>query len=63
METNSAQAMDDPKAAFCYAAKFDYPAVADAAAPHTLGESLESMEKRMEGYPSTVYAWVRSKPP
>lgn len=50
--------MDDPKSAFCYAAKFNYPAVADAAAPHTLNESLESMEKRMEGYPTTVYAWV-----
>lgn len=50
--------MNDPKSAFCYAAKFDYPVVADAAAPHTLGESLQSMEQSLEGYPTTVYAWV-----
>jgi hypothetical protein len=50
--------MDNPKTVFCYAAKFNYPAVADVAAPYTLGEALVNMEKRMWGYPTTIYAWV-----
>ncbi|KAF6752325.1 hypothetical protein DFP72DRAFT_815540, partial [Ephemerocybe angulata] len=49
---------EDPVQSLCYAAKFDYPAIADTVAPCTIATSLVEMEACSKRDHKLLYAWV-----
>lgn len=48
-----------PAMSLCYAVKFDYPGIANAAAPYTITTSLEDMEEISKMDHRLLYAWLR----
>ncbi|KAF5311302.1 hypothetical protein D9611_012604 [Ephemerocybe angulata] len=48
-----------PAMSLCYAVKFDYPSIANSAAPYTISTSLEDMEELSKNNHTLLYAWLR----
>ncbi|KAJ2916111.1 hypothetical protein MD484_g4308, partial [Candolleomyces efflorescens] len=48
-----------PIESLCYAAKFNYPQIADAAAIHSICKSLDEIRKSSQNHHPTIYAWLQ----